>query len=99
MYIVDGIAYAGKKMKEIAVQAVKPLDDMMMIVTFESGEKRLYDATQLLAYPAFQRLKDDEIFKNAKVEYGVVTWDDGEIDIAPETMYETSFEYQEMQIM
>lgn len=99
MYIVDGIAYAGKKMKEIAVQAVKPLDDMMMIVTFESGEKRLFDATQLLAYPAFQRLKDDEIFKNAKVEYGVVTWDDGEIDIAPETMYETSFEYQEMQIM
>ena len=96
MYIVDGIAYAGKKMKEIAVQAVKPLDDMMMIVTFESGEKRLYDATQLLAYPAFQRLKDDEIFKNAKVEYGVVTWDDGEIDIAPETMYANSFAYDEI---
>ena len=98
MYIVDGIAYAGKKMKEIAVQAVKPLDDMMMIVTFESGEKRLYDATQLLAYPAFQRLKDDEIFKNAKVEYGVVTWDDGEIDIAPETVYKESYAYQSQAI-
>jgi len=94
MYIVNDIAYAGKREAEISVQEVKPLDDMMMIVTFTSGEKRLYDATQLLIYPAFQRLKDEAIFKNPKVEYGVVTWDDGEIDIAPETMYENSFEYQ-----
>lgn len=98
MYIVNGIAYAGMRTQETAVQAVKPLDDMMMIVTFTSGEKRLYDATQLLAFPAFQPLKDDAIFKNAQVEYGVVTWADGEIDIAPETMYANSYEYQEMQV-
>ena len=98
MYIVNGIAYAGTRMQEIVVQAVKPLDDMMMIVTFSSGEKRLYDATQLLAFPAFQPLEDEEIFKNAKVEYGVVTWADGEIDIAPETMYANSYEYQELQV-
>lgn len=98
MYIVNGIAYAGTQMQEIAVQAIKPLDDMMMLVTFTSGEKRLYDATQLLAFPAFQPLKDEAVFKNARVEYGVVTWADGEIDIAPETMYETSYEYHEMQI-
>lgn len=97
MYIANGIAYASTKMQETFVQAVKPLDDMMMIVTFGSGEKRLYDATQLLEFPAFQPLKNEEIFKNAKVEYGVVTWADGEIDIAPETMYETSYEYQEIQ--
>lgn len=96
MHIANGIAYASAKMQEPFVQAVKPLADMMMIVTFGSGEKRLYDATQLLAFPAFQPLKDEEIFKNAKVEYGVVTWADGEIDIAPETMYETSYEYPEM---
>ena len=97
MYIVNGIAYAGTRMQTTVVQAVKPLDDMMMIVTFGSGEKRLYDATQLLAFPAFQRLKDEKIFKSAKVEHGVVTWADGEIDIAPETMYETSYEYPELQ--
>lgn len=97
MYIANGIAYASTKMQETLVQAVKPLDDMMMIVTFCSGEKRLYDATQLLAFPAFQPLKDEDVFKSAKVEYGVVTWADGEIDIAPETMYETSYEYPEMQ--
>ena len=41
--------------------------------------------------------ESNTIFKNAKVEYGVVTWADGEIDIAPETMYENSYEYPEFQ--
>ena len=99
MYIANGIAYANAKMQETSVKAVKPLDDMMMIVTFNSGEKRLYDATQLLAFPAFQPLKDEKVFKNAKVEYGAVTWNNGEIDIAPETMYENSYEYPEMQAL
>ena len=99
MYIANGIAYANTKMQEASVQAVKPLDDMMMIVTFSSGEKRLYDATQLLAFPAFQPLKDESVFKNVKVEYGVVTWNDGAIDIAPETMYENSYEYPDMQAL
>ena len=99
MYIVNGIAYAPEKTRNISVLSVKPLDDMMMIVTFDSGEKRLYDATQLLAFPAFQPLKDEKIFKNAKVEYGVVTWNDGEIDIAPESMYLNSYEYPERQAL
>lgn len=99
MFISNGIAYAGTRMPNISVQAVKPLDDMMMIVTFSSGEKRLYDATQLLTYPAFQPLKNEEIFKNAKVEFGIVTWADGEIDIAPETMYDNSYEYPEEQAL
>ena len=97
MYISNGIAYAASKSPHPLVKAVKPLDDMMMIVTFDSGEKRLYDATQLLTFPAFKPLNDETIFKNAKVEYGVVTWADGEIDIAPETMYENSYEYPEFQ--
>ena len=96
MYIENGIAYAATPMKEIRIRAVKALDDMMMILTFTSGEKRLYDATQLLAYPAFQPLRDEEVFKSAAVEYGAVVWNDGEIDIAPETMYVNSFAYDEI---
>ena len=96
MYIVNGIAYAGTAVQDMRATAVKPLDDMMMLVTFASGERRLYDATQLLEYPAFQSLKDDTVFKAAKVDHGVVTWMDGDIDIAPETMYATSFPYDEM---
>lgn len=96
MFIKDGIAYAAAPMKEIQILSVKPLDDKMMILTFASGEKRLYGATPLLDYPAFQPLKDDNVFKNAKVEHGVVVWLDGEIDIAPETMYHDSYAYDEM---
>lgn len=93
MYIVNGITCANSNNKKaIAVQDVKPLDDGMMLVTFSSGEKRLYDATQFLA---FQPLKDEAAFRNPTVEYGVVTWNNGEIDLAPETMYENSFEYPE----
>lgn len=95
MYIINGIAYAGTKTQETHVQSVKPLADLMMIVTFQSGEKRLFDASQLLAYPAFQSLADEIIFKGVQVDHGVVTWADGEIDIAPETMYDISYAYVE----
>ena len=97
MNIVNGIAYAGEPepADEIRVRDIKPLDDMIMIVTFETGEKRLFDATQLLQYPAFEPLANDNIFKSAQVEWGVVTWCNGDIDIAPETMYENSFPYQD----
>ena len=56
----------------------------------------MYDASQLLEYPAFQPLKDDGVFRDVRVEYGVVTWLDGDIDIAPETMYQNSYAYELM---
>jgi hypothetical protein len=94
MYIKDGIAYAGEKQENIEVSSVKVLDDLIMIVTFSTGEERIFDASYLLEYPAFASLKDEKIFKNAKVEYGVVVWNDGDIDIAPETMYKKSYKYE-----
>ena len=96
MYIVNGIAYAGTAVQDMRVSAVKPLEGMMMLVTFASGERRLYDATQLPDMPAFQPLKNETVFKAASEDHGVVTWMDGDIDIAPETMYATSFPYDEM---
>ena len=96
MYVMNGVAYAGTAVQDMRVSTVKPLDDWMMLVTFASGERRLYDATQLLEYPAFQPLKDEAVFRSASVDHGVVTWMDGAIDIAPETMYATSFPYDEM---
>ena len=91
----NGIAYANEPSEEIKITAIKPLDDMMMIVTFETGEKRLYDASQLLQYPAFAPLADDTVFKSAQIEWGVVTWCNGKVDIAPEAIYDNSFPYQD----
>jgi len=93
MYIINGIAHANNETEIIEVQNAKPLDDLMMLLTFTTGEKRLYDATILLQYPAFAPLSDQAIFATAKVEDGIVIWCDGDIDIAPETMYRDSFSY------
>lgn len=94
MYIINGIAHAGTDKKDMKIKDVKTLDGKMLILTFDSGEKRLYDASKLLEYPAFQPLRDDSVFKNAKIEYGTVTWLDGDIDISPETVYADSYPYQ-----
>ena len=95
MYIVNGIAYADNDADNVEVQAIKLLGDMMMLVTFASGEMRLFDGTKLLQYPAFKPLVNEELFKAAKVEHGVVTWCDGEIDISPDTMYKESYAYSD----
>jgi len=95
MYIINGIAYAGELVNGIEVERVAALDDMILLLTFSTGEKRLYDATALLEYPAFKPLENIEIFKSATVEYGTVVWLNGDIDIAPETLYKNSFAYQE----
>ena len=94
MYIINGIAYAGELRKDIEIKKVSALDDMMLLITFSTGEKRLFDATVLLQYPAFKPLEHEEIFMSAKVEHGVLVWLDGDIDIAPETVYKNSFAYQ-----
>ena len=96
MYIINGIAYAGEPRKDIEVKKVSALADMMMLITFRTGEKRLFDATVLLKYPAFKPLANEEIFMSAKVEGGVLIWLDGDIDIAPETLYKNSFAYQDI---
>jgi len=98
MYIINGIAYANNSAENIEIKDIKYLGDMMMLVTFTSGEKRLYDGTVLLKYPAFEPLNDEELFKLAKVEYGIITWCDGEIDIAPEAVYKDSYAYSDIAV-
>ncbi len=98
MKIIDGIAYAKKDVDELKVRTAKPLADMILILTFNTGEEKIFDATVLLDMPAFQPLKDEEIFKTCKVVDGVVTWDDGDIDIGTEKLYSLSFKYDRLEI-
>ena len=92
MYIMDGIVYAGEPTESLEVTKVKPLDDMIMLITFSNGETKLFDAT-ILTGQVYESLKDDKIFKNPVIEYGVVRWNDGDIDCSPEYMYKNSYEY------
>lgn len=92
MFTLNGIVYASEKPENIQILSAKPLDDMMMLLTFSTGEQRLFDAT-ILNGPAFAPLSDEKIFKNCKIVDGVVTWMDEDIDCAPEYMYEHSYAY------
>lgn len=62
LYGKNGISSAGKLTKDIRVRHVKPLANMMMILAFTSGERRLYDAAHLLELPPF--LRDECVFKS-----------------------------------
>lgn len=94
MFIVDGIAYAGSPAQDLTVAHVRPLPDFCMLITFSTGETRLFDATVLLKGPAFARLCDEGIFFAPVIVDGVCTWDDGGLDVAPEYMYVNSFAYE-----
>lgn len=92
MFVVNGIVYASEISDNIQIVDVKPLEDMMMILTFSTGEQRLFDAT-VLSGPAFEPLSNTEVFNNCKIVDGAVTWLNEEIDCAPEYMYENSYPY------
>ena len=98
MYIKNNICYAGELQDDIKVVEVKPLNGGMMLVTFSTGEKRLFDTTTLHG-TAFAALSDEKVFNNPVLFHGVITWNNGEIDIAPETVYRDSYAYDAREIL
>lgn len=88
MYIVNGIAYAGDPAPAIKVCGIRPLANHRLWVRFSTGEAKVFDFTPLLSSPAFAPLADPEIFAGVYIDYGVPVWNDGDIDIAPELLYQ-----------
>ena len=87
MYIKDGIAYAGEPKPILQVNGVRALNDHQLWVRFNNGEEKTINFKPLLEHPAFAVLKDENIFKQAYIDYGTVVWNDGEIDISSEYLY------------
>lgn len=73
----------------VEVVSVFPEDDYKLLLSFDTGELRRFDMKPYLHYPVYRRLENKGFFRLAQVGYGTVTWP-GEIDIAPETLYEES---------
>lgn len=68
---------------------VEVLESYMLLVTFENGEVKKFDMQKYIDLKPYNRIKGYGLFKQAKIEYGTVVWP-GEIDIAPEMLYENS---------
>ena len=88
MYIKDGIAYAENPKPLLKVSGVRPLPNYKLWVRFNTGEAKVFDFSEILSAPAFSPLKDKEVFNSVYIDYGVAVWNDGDIDIAPEYLYE-----------
>lgn len=71
------------------VKAVRPQENYCLLLTFENGEKRIFDLKPYLGKGVFRRLKDDSFFKTARVVSGSVEWH-GEIDLSYDTLYLSS---------
>lgn len=92
MYEKDGIAYADNPEPMLFVTDIKHMYSGVYLVKFSNNMTRLFDSS-ILKGPVFEPLKNPEIYENPVLEYGIVTWDKGQIDCAPEYMYDNSFEY------
>ncbi len=89
MNILNDICHAEATHDNIKVTAVEPMSDGKMLVTFSTGEKRMFDIS-VLRGAAFEPLADEKIFNNPVLHHGVITWDNGAIDIALEAVYQYS---------
>lgn len=75
------------------VLKVEPGPEYKLFLEFENGEKRIIDMAPYMDKKPFVRLKDFPLFAQAFVDYGTVVWP-GNIDIAPETLYDRSVPVQ-----
>ena len=72
-----------------AVSAVVPIMDYKLLLTFKSGEIRIYDCGWMLKEKLFQPLRDYEFFVKAHVSDDTVAWN-SMIDMGPDDLYENS---------
>ncbi|MGP1529713.1 MAG: DUF2442 domain-containing protein [Treponema sp.] len=72
--------------------AVQYLHDYLLLITFSTGEKKIYDAKGDMHTGIFKKLQNKSFFSQARIERGSVVWSD-DIDIAPEALYAESVAY------
>jgi len=72
-----------------SVTHVQVREGFQLELKFNTGETRLFDARPYLDRGIFQQLKDPALFKQAYVAFDTVCWP-GNLDIAPETLYDRS---------
>jgi len=77
------IIYGKEKMLPRVAEA-EALESYNLLLTFNNGERRVFDAGELMKMPEYSKICD--VFKDFKVAYGTVVWP-GEIDVSPDKLY------------
>jgi hypothetical protein len=67
------------------VVAFAPLSDGKIFVELNNGKTGVFDMRPYMESDFFKSLKNDAYFQRAYIEYGVITWPNGQ-DISPATI-------------
>jgi len=71
------------------VTKVSPESGHRIYLEFSNGERREFDVSPYLEKGIFQRLKDQDYFRQVRVSMGTIEWPEGQ-DFCPDTLYELS---------
>ena len=88
-------------MIEPNVIKVVPTNNYELIIYYETGEVKIYDVKPLLNLGIFKLLKNKKLFNTVRPSANTIEWPNAinkpgycsEIDIAPETLYYDSVDY------
>ena len=73
----------------ISVKSVRPLSEYQLLLTFENGEKKIFDMKPYLDKGIYKELKDESKFKTVRISFDSIEWCNN-ADIDPEFLYEKS---------
>ena len=90
MIVREGKCYAERPLPVLKIVGFETCGPHRMKVMFNDGEARIFDGQSLLRGEAFAPLADEKTFANCTLDYETLTWLDGELDVAPEFVYENS---------
>ncbi len=73
------------------VVSVLPVEDFRLEVTFDTGERRMFDVSPYLTRGVFQQLRDPAAFESAHVVAGSVEWRGTTALSSPALSFETLY--------
>jgi len=79
----NGMCFADSLAPVFKIVAAENVGDHLVSVWFSDGQNRLFDGRRLEG-EVFEPLKDAQCFSDWTLDSETLTWQNGEIDIAPE---------------
>ncbi len=69
--------------------AVQPLENYELLITFQNGEKKIFDAKPMLSLPLYAPLKNPAFFNMAQADGMCIYWNE-DVDLCPDRVYQNS---------
>jgi len=91
VFVRGGIAYAvdpASSENVPRITGVRPLPNYRLSVRLNDGSTKIVDMSSLLSETCYKPLSDQKTFNSVYLDYGAPTWNNGEIDLAPEYVLE-----------